>query len=179
VLKEQIRASLKAQNAHEVWHYFADMWTVKLEPFIENEIKRFEAGYHLFKKEFSHTIPYNGFILEGKIDRIDIRNNKLSIIDYKSGKVPTTTSRSLEQTVDFQLVFYSIIAQSLGEVEGVYYYDLKAGTIIEEPFLAEKKTLLGEKLRSLKEPINGYEKCEELKHCRLCPYALLCQREEV
>ncbi len=178
VLKEQIRASLKAQNAHEVWHYFADMWTVKLEPFIENEIKRFEAGYHLFKKEFSHTIPYNGFILEGKIDRIDIRHNKLSIIDYKSGKVPTTTSRSLEQTVDFQLVFYSIIAQSLGEVEGVYYYDLKAGTLIEEPFLAEKKTLLDEKLLSLKAPINGYEKCEELKHCRLCPYALLCQREE-
>lgn len=177
-LRERILVSLKACNTHEVWSYFADVWAEKLEPFMQEEIVRFDAGYRIFKKEFSHKIAYKNCILEGTIDRIDIRQNKLSVIDYKSGKVPTTTVKSLDQTTDFQLIFYELLAQSLGEVEGVYYYDLKAGTLIEEPFLAEKKALLEEKLREFQKPINGYEKCEELKHCRLCPYTQLCQRLE-
>jgi len=177
-LRERILTSLKSRNTHEVWSYFADVWAEKLEPFMQQEMMRFDEGYRMFKKEFSHKIPYKDFILEGTIDRIDVHDHQLSVIDYKSGKVPTTTAKSLDQTTDFQLVFYDLMAQSLGEVEGVYYYDLKGGLLIEEPFLAEKKALLDEKLQGLKKPINGYEKCEELKHCRLCPYTQLCQRQE-
>ena len=50
--------------------------------------------------------------------------------------------------------------------------------LIEENFLEEKKALLAMKLQELSKPINGYELCDEIKHCRVCPYVELCGREE-
>jgi len=173
-----IETRLKEQNKHEVWGYFVDLWLQKLRPFMHHEVARFEEGYRVFKKEFSHKISYEGFTLEGQMDRIDHKEGKLFVIDYKSGKVPTTSERTLESTVDFQLVFYALIASDLGNVAGVYYYDLKEGVLVEEGFLEEKKALLHVKLSELSKPINGYELCEEIKHCRLCPYVQLCGREE-
>lgn len=177
-LYAKIEMLLKEQNKHEVWGYFVDVWLQKLRPFMHNEISRFDEGFRVFKKEFSHVVPYAGFILEGQIDRIDQNDGALFVIDYKSGKVPTTSERTLESTVDFQLVFYALLAGSLGHVGGVYYYDLKEGILIEEHFLEEKKALLDAKLHELPKPINGYELCDEIKHCRLCPYVELCGREE-
>ena len=173
-----IETLLKEQNRHEVWGYFVDIWLQKLHSFIRNEVDRLDEGFLVFKKEFSHTVPYEGFMLEGQIDRIDQKEDALFVIDYKSGKVPTTSERTLDSTVDFQLVFYTLIASSLGEVQGVYYYDLKEGTLIPEAFLEEKKELLQAKLQAFAKPINGYELCDEIKHCRLCPYVLLCGRED-
>lgn len=177
-LYAKIETFLKEQNRHEVWGYFVDVWLEKLRPFMHNEIRRFDEGFHVFKKEFVHAVPYEGFIVEGQIDRIDEKEGELFVIDYKSGKVPTTSERTLEATVDFQLVFYALIASTLGKVGGVYYYDLKEGKLVSENFLEEKKALLQVKLQELSKPINGYELCDEIKHCRLCPYVLLCGREE-
>jgi len=134
-----IETRLKEQNKHEVWGYFVDLWLQKLRPFMHHEVARFEEGFSVFKKEFSHKIPYEGFTLEGQMDRIDHKEGKLFVIDYKSGKVPTTSERTLESTVDFQLVFYALIASDLGNVAGVYYYDLKEGFLVEDDFLEEKK----------------------------------------
>ncbi len=173
-----IETRLKEQNKHEVWGYFVDLWLEKLRPFMRHEVERFEEGFSVFKKEFSHRVSYEGFTLEGQMDRIDHKAGKLFVIDYKSGKVPTTSERTLESTVDFQLVFYTLIAGDLGEVAGVYYYDLKEGVLVEDGFLEEKKALLHVKLLELSKPINGYELCDEIKHCRLCPYVQLCGREE-
>ena len=169
---------LKENNHHEVWGYFVDVWLQKLKPLMCNEIARYEEGFRVFKKEFVHAVPYGEFMLEGQIDRIDQKGDELFVIDYKSGKVPTTTERSLESTTDFQLVFYDHIASALGKVGGVYYYDLKEGVLVPENFMEEKKALLHVKLSELSKPINGYELCDEIKHCRLCPYVQLCGREE-
>ena len=177
-LYAKIEMLLKEQNSHEVWGYFVDVWLQKLRPFIHNEVARFDQGFQVFQKEFAHKVPYDGFMLEGQIDRIDIKEEELFVIDYKSGKVPTTSERTLESTVDFQLVFYALIASTLGKVGGVYYYDLKEGKLVPEDFLEEKKALLHVKLNELSQPVNGYELCDEIKHCRLCPYVLLCGREE-
>ncbi|WP_041962364.1 PD-(D/E)XK nuclease family protein [Sulfurospirillum cavolei] len=177
-LYNAIETRLKEQNKHEVWGYFVDLWLEKLRPFMRHEVARFEEGFSVFKKEFSHRISYEGFTLEGQMDRIDQKGDELLVIDYKSGKVPTTSERTLESTVDFQLVFYALIAGDLGKVAGVYYYDLKEGVLVEDGFLEEKKALLHVKLLELAKPINGYELCDEIKHCRLCPYVQLCGREE-
>lgn len=177
-LYAKLETLLKENNHHEVWGYFVDVWLQKLRPFMQNEIRRFDEGFRVFKKEFVHAVPYGEFMLEGQIDRIDQKGDELFVIDYKSGKVPTTSERTLESTTDFQLVFYAYIASSLGRVGGVYYYDLKEGVLVSENFLEEKKALLHVKLSELSKPINGYELCDEIKHCRLCPYVQLCGREE-
>ncbi len=177
-LYARIEASLKEQNNHILWNYFVDVWLQKLKPFIAHEIKRFDMGYRIFKKEWAHSIVYHGFILEGKIDRIDEKENELFVIDYKSGKVPTTTQRNLDNTSDFQLVFYALIAQSLGKVNDLFYYDLNDGVLIREDFLEEKKALLDQLLEKFSKPINGYSLCTEIKPCRFCPYVILCGRKE-
>ena len=177
-LYAKLETLLKEDNHHEVWGYFVDVWLQKLKPFMQNEIARYEEGFRVFKKEFSHRVLYGDFMLEGQIDRIDQKGDELFVIDYKSGKVPATSERSIESTTDFQLVFYELIASTLGKVGGVYYYDLKEGVLVPENFLEEKKALLHLKLQELSKPINGYELCDEIKHCRLCPYVQLCGREE-
>lgn len=178
-LKSAIVEAFKAENTHEVWAYFADVWGEKLDAFVQNEIKRYETGYRIVHKESSHTLVYAGFLLEGKIDRIDEKDGHLFVIDYKSGKIPNTSEKSVENCKDFQLVFYDLFAKRLGDVEGVYYYDLKEGTLVQENFLEPKRALLDALLKSFETPLNGYEKCDDLAACRLCPYALLCQKEEV
>lgn len=177
-LYHALKSHLKAYNENDVWGYFVDVWLEKLRPFMHQEVMRFEEGYQIVKKEFSHAVPYEGFVLEGQIDRIDEKEGLLYVLDYKSGKIPTTTEKTLDATVDFQLLFYALIASSLGLVAGVYYYDLKEGLLVEEPFLEEKKALLHVKLQALSQPLNGYEMCEDIKLCRLCPYVLLCGKEE-
>ena len=177
-LFDALESRLKANNTHEVWGYFVDVWLEKLRPFIRHEIERFEAGYRIIQKEFTHTISHEGFVLEGQMDRIDEKEGALYILDYKSGKIPTITEKTLDTTVDFQLLFYRLIASSLGKVAGAYYYDLKEGILVEDGFVEEKKALLHVKLQELSKPLNGYEMCDEIKHCRLCPYVLLCGKEE-
>jgi hypothetical protein len=178
-LKALILEAFKAENAHEVWAYFAELWSEKLDAFVQNEIKRYEEGYRIFKKESSHQLDYNGFRLEGKIDRIDVKDAALYVMDYKSGKVPSVTEKSVENCKDFQLVFYDLFAKKEGPVASVGYYDLKEGVIVQELFLEPKRALLDTLLKSFEVPINGYEKCDDASACRLCPYVLLCQKEEL
>ena len=85
----------------------------------------------------------------------------------------------LESTTDFQLVFYALIAQSLGKLGGVYYYDLNKGALAEEAFLEEKTALLDTHLQAFSNPLNGYEKCESISTCRYCAYVRLCGKEDL
>lgn len=178
-LSASLNKALKSSQDNVVWEYFSDLWLEQLKPFIQEEVKRFHEGYKIERKEESFQINYKGYMLEGQIDRIDSYAGKLFVIDYKSGKVLQSTEKTLEGTTDFQLVFYALIAQSLGVLGGVYYYDLKKGSLVEEAFLEEKTALLDEHLQTLSKPLNGYEKCEGLSACRFCTYVRLCAREDL
>jgi RecB family exonuclease len=156
--------------------YLVDVWLKKLENFAKNEVKRFKEGYKVFKVEKPLHVEYEGFKLEGIIDRIDIKNDKLSIIDYKSGSIPKTTIKNLDKQSDFQLEFYSLLTKDLGEIEALYYYDLSNGSLIANDNLKERLKRLDEILKSLKEPINGYELCEDVSNCRYCAYVKMCGR---
>jgi len=175
----KIEQFLKEENSHEVWEYFSDLWMERLGAFVKNEVKRFAQGYLVHAKEISLKTEFEGFVLEGQIDRIDKFGDKLFVIDYKSGKIPLIKQDALQDTADFQLEFYYLLAQQLGVVDGVFYYDLKEGKLVEESFFEEKLALLREKLEVLKKPISGFEKCEKIKECKFCPYVILCCREEL
>ncbi|MDD2384477.1 MAG: PD-(D/E)XK nuclease family protein [Sulfurospirillaceae bacterium] len=179
LLYQAIEQVLKEQNGHVVWSYFSDVWMHRLTGFIAHEVARYKDGYRIAHQEISLKMAFQDFILEGQIDRIDRRENALYIIDYKSGAIPLVNEKNIDNTVDFQLEFYALLAQSLGQVGGVYYSELSSGKLIENSFLEEKLALLKTKLEELKKPLTGFEKCEEIKHCRFCPYVILCNREEL
>jgi RecB family exonuclease len=160
-----------------VLKFHMDLWLKRLKEFAKKEIVRFRDGFRVYSLEKTLTINYQGLILTGQIDRIDVRDNRLSIIDYKSGKLPKTTKKTIHNSVDFQLQFYYHLASSIKEVYGVYYYDLTNQTLVEDQFFEDKLSILDAKLEELKKPIHRFNMCEDSKKCLYCPYKTMCGRD--
>lgn len=176
-LIESLKSYLHEQKKDLDWRYHIDMWLGHLGAFAHNESKRYADGFRVFALEKPLYTKYRGFILEGKIDRIDSKDNKLDVIDYKSGKINLSKEKDIQDCVDFQLEFYYLLANSLGNVDALYYYDLKNGKLVAEQFFAEKLAQLESHLQSLREPIVDFLKCESTAPCKYCAYAKLCARE--
>jgi len=167
----------KIRTSNEFHSYLIDIQKKRLELFVHNEVKRFNLGYKVLKTEQRVEIKHNSMLLHGYIDRIDILNNKLEILDYKTGKYPLSNKNNFQNTVDFQLEFYYLLASSIGEVSSCAFYDLKKSKIFKDDFFKDKLKILNQYFKEMSE-IEELEikKCEDTKHCLYCEYALICHR---
>jgi inactivated superfamily I helicase/RecB family exonuclease len=156
--------------------FIIDKWIELLKPFIHHEIKRFAEGFQVYATEKKFSVMFDHLQLTGNIDRIDQHKEQFFIIDYKSGKIPSTTARTIEKTTDFQLQFYYLITQELGNIADAYYYDLKKGSLETEALFDEKLDLLYSHFESLKATEYNFTMTEELKKCLFCPYQKICNR---
>jgi RecB family exonuclease len=177
-LTKAIAAALKESAADTVLdRYLQKIWMQRLEPFVASEIERFKET-EVLSCEKTLSTEVCGIRLNGQIDRIDRTLEGLEVLDYKSGNYPVYTARTLEKATDFQLEFYYLLAKNEGEVKACGYYDLKSGKIIPEELLEKKLELLYEHLHELRETkFFDFEKTDEIKECRFCPYTHLCGRE--
>lgn len=166
------RELYKSIKKDEVLKFHIDLWLKKLYNFSQNEIDRFKDGYEVLEVEKSYKKEYNGFKLVGQIDRVDVKDHELFVLDYKTGKITQPTKKSLEKSTNFQLQFYHILTNA----KVAAYYDLNTGKIVEENFFDEKLELLDQKLQELKETKIDFTKTQELKTCEYCPYKLICGR---
>ncbi|MBU0633056.1 PD-(D/E)XK nuclease family protein [bacterium] len=158
-------------------HYQLKLWNKKLDSFIENEMLRFKDGIKVIECEKSLTCKFAGLELSGQIDRIDVVGESMYVLDYKSGKYPSYTVRTLEKATDFQLEFYYLLASTIGDVSGCGYYDLNSGQIVNETFLQEKLELLQTHLKELLEQKSfSFDKTEDESKCKFCEFATLCGR---
>lgn len=153
-----------------------DIWLERLSLFVKNEVQRFKQGYKVVAVEKSIRADFEGFKIKGDIDRIDEKEGKLSVIDYKSGKINFPNNKNIDKFTDFQLEFYYLLASREKEVEDVYFYDLKEGRLTQEKFFEQKMLLLRKKFELLKEKKQNFSMSEDLDKCRYCPYAIICQR---
>jgi RecB family exonuclease len=156
--------------------FLVDIWIEKLKPFVQNEIKRFHDGYRVKYIEKKFDIKIDNLSLTGKIDRVDIKDNYLEVIDYKSGKIPKDTKKSLEKCSNFQLQFYHLLTSSEGEVLQSYYYDLNSANLIHEELFDQKLDLLYQKLELLKNIEHNFTMTDDMKKCIHCPYTKICNR---
>ncbi len=159
-----------------VLRFYVDIWLERLKPFCENEVKRFQEGVEIGYLEKNLSTDYRGMKLKGSIDRIDRYHDKLYVIDYKSGKIPSTSKKGLENESNFQLQFYYILAGTLGEVADVHYYDLTNAKIADEALFDEKMLLLEKHLDEMKEKNQNFTMTENHKKCEYCPYIKICDR---
>ena len=145
---------------------------------MQNEIQRFQNGYSVQECEVPLKCQHEGLTLRGQIDRIDICDEGIYILDYKSGKYPIYTSKTVQKATDFQLEFYYLLSLSLGyDIQGCGYYDLGSGQIIDEVLLSEKLEILTQHLRELQETKRFvFDKTEDQSRCRYCEYILMCGR---
>lgn len=178
-IKEALILVLSEKEDDDVMErYVQNLWVEKLTPFYENEIVRFKEGIRVAYHEKTGERVVEGIPLGGRIDRIDFTPDGLEVLDYKTGTLSDTEHAPKESDVDYQLAIYALLSEEFGKVSRCGYYDLKAGKVVYEQFLESKidylKTILRE-LSSQKEWV--WEMCDELKSCRLCSYAVLCDRE--
>lgn len=178
------KALYSVSGSSELEQFQLKLWQKKLLPFFENELDRFSRDIKVHDVEKSLKAEIYGMKINGKIDRVDIVNDKhLQVIDYKSGSYPKYTEKTLDKAVDFQLEFYKILAEKnynfpLDAEGGCFYYELKSGKLIAEPILAPKLKKLQEHLEYLsKEKSFVNEKCEDLSVCTFCDYKILCERD--
>jgi ATP-dependent helicase/nuclease subunit B len=178
-IKETLGALWEDQKMDDpLERYMKRLWIEKLEGFYENEASRFTSGTKVLYTEKEVSCEVEGIRLSGRIDRIDEKEGKLEVIDYKSGKYPDTDKEPKESDVDYQLSVYALLAGELGEVSRCGYYDLGSGELKFEQFLEAKIARLREILAQMASQKHwNWEMCEELSRCRHCPYTYLCHRE--
>lgn len=173
---ERIWSSTEPKDPLE--RHLRGYWIEKLSPFFESEIKRSHQGYRVMYREKECEAVVEGIRLVGRLDRIDQGLDGLEVIDYKTGKYPSTESEPKESDVDYQLSVYALVAQELGKVRGCAFYDLNSGELKFERFLDEKLIYLRQILGWMaKTKTWEWSMCDDLKLCRYCAYAHLCHRE--
>ena len=172
-IKEALYSSLEPSLW---WEFEAGIWAKRVEFIAQKEMERFEKGWRPYKLEEALFCDFEGISLKGIIDRIDKNpEGMLEVLDYKSGQTLQQGPKSVENRVDFQLIFYYILASSLGEVANVGYFDLKEGGIVYEKTLQDS---LDRVSQILKESVflEDFEMTTKKTNCTYCPYVLLCQR---
>jgi RecB family exonuclease len=166
------------QSDDPLERFMKRLWIDKLGDFYTCEVSRFASGARVLYREKEVSCEVKGIRLTGRIDRIDEKEGKLEVIDYKSGKYPDTDKEPKESDVDYQLSVYALLASELGEVSRCGYYDLGSGELKFERFLEAKIAKLREILAHMASQKQwSWEMCEDLSRCRHCPYTYLCHRE--
>ncbi|OIP55037.1 MAG: hypothetical protein AUK54_04905 [Helicobacteraceae bacterium CG2_30_36_10] len=178
-LKKDLHKELDvACGKSELDKYLIALQKRKMDDFCENEVQRFKDSWHVELCEVSLECEFAGVTLSGVIDRIDKRGEEISVLDYKTGNFPIYTAKNFTEATDFQLEFYYLLAQPLGNVTACGYYDLSESKIVPEAFLEEKLAILESNIKDiLLHETHEFDKCEDMKTCLFCEFATICDRE--
>ncbi|MDF1878333.1 PD-(D/E)XK nuclease family protein, partial [Sulfurimonas sp. SAG-AH-194-C20] len=177
-LQKDLEKELDKQcGKSELDAYLISLQKKRLQKFYALEIQRFSDGFEVYSCEESFSTEYAGMTLVGQIDRVDKRDTEIAVLDYKTGSYKLYNKNSFTEATDFQLEFYYLLTQSLGDVTGCAFYDLKEVQIVPETFLSEKLEILQSHIKDLLniEHID-FVLCEDETQCRFCDYALMCGR---
>jgi len=157
-----------------------EIWKRKLEDFFNKEKKReIEKGFKVLQLEKKFEIDFNGIKLKGTIDRIDKVEDSIWVIDYKTSKnLTVSTKKTFESSNDFQLEFYYLAVNELYNTNNIktYYYDLYNNKLIEETVIDEKLLRLEAIFKEFKTSNVSFDKCEKLQICQYCTYKEICNR---
>ncbi|MDR0408493.1 MAG: PD-(D/E)XK nuclease family protein [Campylobacteraceae bacterium] len=175
LMKEAKKLIEEKRVKKALWEIESDVWLLKLENFFALEMQRFEDGWEIFALEKNEKREFEGFNITGIIDRIDKKADKYLLLDYKTGKIDIDiTEKKAMESNDFQLEFYSLLCENLGDVKAAFY-DLNKAEIVENMYFDKKKEKLLEHLRFLRQNTTfAFDKREDKKMCRICQFNKLC-----
>jgi hypothetical protein len=182
----------------------------QLHNLIENEARSIDNGDQLTilaveAKIENHTLP-NGVNLKGKIDRVDMLNGQLRIIDYKTGKLDKKEiayisdseaipgkwlqlmwyallfSHSSTQTLKHSIInalthsFKAAIYPLRNLRSGAKYASWDGDEAITPDRLAAFEELLTDKTTLLMDPSEPFSATPSRTACRFCPARNFCQK---
>lgn len=163
------------QNDTSLIRYEKDIWLHKMQKFFNFQKERKNLGYKIQAVEENLSINFEGVILNGTIDRIDITpENFYEVIDYKSGQYKLDTKRTKNYD-DYQLAIYAILKNT--NFAGIF--DLEKSTLYYEEVICEKKESLKLLIKQLKNKKEfNFVKTDKKQNCKYCLYQKLCDYHE-
>ena len=157
------------------------LWNEKLKGFVSSQIEHFNRGWKVTQREKEFYTDIGGLNFKGRIDRIDQNNTDTLVIDYKSGSIAEANkTKNLENLSDFQMsIYYHLLRSKYQNINFSFMKILEKGEIVEITALEEKNELLAEHIIELKQTTSfEAKKTEDLKKCKWCEFALMCERGE-
>lgn len=145
-----------------------ELFKIRIGQFQELQNLHFKNGFSVLACELKIESEFNGLLVDGTIDRVDINGDEIWLIDYKSGKLANYKN-------SLQLAFYEMLYMAkFGKETKGYFYSLS-----ENKFEPNKKSIdeLSDILGELKEKSNKeIEFSQNTKECQYCSYQTLCLR---
>jgi RecB family exonuclease len=163
--------------------------------FLETEIERFHEGYTIFKavleRKAKHYLSISGAQVRvyGYIDRIDLFQDQYYIIDYKTGRIPSSKNTEIgEDFTEFQLPLYALAfsKEHFDIIGGLMYYEIarksRTVNVIEGEDAAQyltafKQEILVPTVKEILAPERTFYQTDNEDFCRYCPYEQLCGEE--
>jgi len=178
-LQKDLEKELDKQcGKSELEKYLISLQKKRLSKFYTQEIQRFSDGFEVYSCEESLCVEYEGMTLMGQIDRVDKRDNEIEVLDYKTGSYKLYSKNNFTEATDFQLEFYYLLTQGLGDVTSCAFYDLKEVEIVPEAFLEEKLEILKSHIKDLLQVEHiDFVLCEDESQCKYCEYSVMCGRD--
>lgn len=121
--------------------------------------------------------------IKGRLDRVDQADHGLAILDYKTGRTPSTAD--IQTGEQIQLPFYALLNESLGKVQQVEYLKLdKADKVqsvnrLTDPDLMHLSQAIGERLLNLIAQLKDGQAMPawgDEATCRYCDMQGLCRK---
>ena len=157
------------------------LWRRKLKGFVEKEIAHFKAEWYVAERELEVSGEIGGLKFKGRIDRIDQNATDTLVLDYKSGRVEKEPKKlNPDKISDFQMSIYDQLLQKrFQNITLAFVKILERGEKQQVTLLEERNALLAEHIIKLKQTKSFVaEKCDDLKKCTYCEFALMCGRGE-
>lgn len=153
------------------------LYAARLEAFVASQVERFAQGWRIAACETTLEATLEGLRFSGRIDRIDMRENRRVLIDYKTGKLPSITKHTTaEMITDFQMPLYEALAG--GDVE-LRYCRVFEGEWVEPKRMELQREAFAMRIEALKQTQSLVaSKTEDLQQCTFCAYRLICERGE-
>ena len=133
--------------------------------------------------------------LQGIADRVDVAENILRIVDYKTGQVYVNKSLDLEKVFSdvkfkavFQALFYTYLYKKTKNIQslkaGIYHLPkansginfLNNNEILSGAQMDEFEALLGNLLKEIFDDKRPFKQAEDVNRCTWCAYTDICHR---
>jgi len=169
--------NLEDSIQHRGW---LQRWLKTAPYYINWQIQRQELWKtHQLEQKESVKLSSN-ISLKGRLDRVDIQDTRLSIIDYKTGTSPK--QKDINSGEDVQLVSY---ASMMNEANEVAYMELnkektKITSHLEDDELVKLKELAKQRLIKISNEINDGKNLPawgDEKTCEYCDMDVLCRKQ--
>jgi CRISPR/Cas system-associated exonuclease Cas4 (RecB family) len=214
LILESIRNNMKTHYANLELQRIDNGLVTLIEQVVLRYVKRMlrndarQGEFQLYGLEDEYireiTVDDTTYTLAGKVDRMQLMDKRIFVIDYKTGRVPTSNPKfvdlfdfgnSKRSDAVFQAMYYAYIAseqsfstntplipallyiQEDKPVQELIFSDRKGESFAQmyADFEQELKNLLAH----LFDDSNPFYQTENVNHCKFCPYSIICGRTDV